>query len=784
MHQLTWLNKIKNTALWTAILASSLSISPHTWAADKFTLSKQQDAPTIDGKLDEPMWKLATPIELKYENNPGNGIAAPVKTIGYLYQDGEALHIALRAYDPQPENIRGSLRAHDKIWQDDNMGIILDTFNDERNAYLFFVNPKGAQSDAIINDDNGWREDDAWDAIWHSAAQLTDDGWTAEISIPFAALRFKDEQDIQRWGFTLWRNYPREVRHQLASYQGDRDSTCSLCLYNKLDGFEGAKASNNIQVTPTATIKRSDSKATPSDSWSNGDSEQDLGLDLRWGMTQNSVLNLTINPDFSQVEADSTELDINNTFALYTREKRPFFLDGADNFKTSRLNLVHTRNINQPDYGVKVTGKSGAHSYGVLTAQDQQTSFLLPSAQGSRNITLTDNGASVTSTNHLLRYKNDLGNRDNIGFFVSHRDADDYRSTVVSGDGNHWFSKQDSLQYQVAYSKSDNPLQEALDYGLEQSQSDHAIEFNYSHSQKDYNYYATYTDIGEDFRADLGFIGQVDYKKLLIGGGQTFYNDDDKTRFVNRYGYFASAQTSQNQAGEKLGHNVDVRGFINGKKQAFANFGFMNNESLYDSQYNRDGGELYNHTQFVSYSSINPTADLKLQFFTRIGKQIDYANAQLADQFYLHTTVNYQFNQHFALTFNNYFNRLDVDAQQAMVGGKSVNLKGGRLFRASKSDLNMAYQFDQKNQLKLIVQYTDIDRNPMLYKANHDTDSDNDYSAETRFFSTQLLYTYKINPQSLVYVGYSDNGYQPQGDNSLHRDRRTFFAKFSYAWQG
>ncbi len=108
---------------------------------------------------------------------------------------------------------------------------------------------------------------------------------------------------------------------------------------------------------------------------------------------------------------------------------------------------------NQPDYGVKVTGKSGAHSYGVLTAQDQQTSFLLPSAQGSRNITLTDNGASLSSTNHLLRYKNDLGNRDNIGFFVSHRDADDYRNTVVSGDGNHWFSKQDSLQYRMLLNK-------------------------------------------------------------------------------------------------------------------------------------------------------------------------------------------------------------------------------------------------------------------------------------------------------------------------------------------
>jgi len=778
---------------WHKILVSLLHfvvalffITPLTVMANSTTyqLSKQLTAPTLDGKLDEPMWKLATKVELAYENQPGNGIKAAVKTTGYIYQDGESLHIALVAFDDNPESIRGALRDHDDIWRDDNMGIILDTFNDERNGYLFFVNPKGAQADERINDDNGWREDDAWDAIWHSAAQTNDNGWVAEMSIPFKALRFKGRQDTQQWGFTLWRNQPREVRRQLGSYQSNRDSTCSLCLYNKLNGFEGIKEGNNIQVTPTITTKRSDKKNDINKPWSQGDVDEEMGIDLRWAMTQNSVLNVTINPDFSQVEADSTDLDINSSFALFTREKRPFFLDGADNFNTSRLNLVHTRNINQPDYGVKVTGKSNQHSYGLLNAKDKQTHFLLPSAQGSRTVTLANHDGDLSSQNNIVRYKNDIGNRNNIGFLVSRRQSNGYQNTVLSGDGNHWFDKQSSLQYQVAFSDSDNNDALQQDYDLAANQQDHAIDVYFSHSQKDFNYYTGYQDIGEDFRADLGFIGQVDYKRLSLGGGRTYYNDDKNASFFNRYGFFLNTQYSQNQAGKKLGHHVDFRGFFNGKMQSFANAGFTNNETLYNSRYNKIGGELYNNTQFVSYSSVTPTPALKFQFFTRIGQQLDYANAQLGNQFYLHSTINYQYNEHLAIAFNNYFNQLDVDETTVVIDGKLVNIDAGRLYRASKSNINLAYQFDQKNQLKLIIQYSDIKRNGQLYKANHDVDTDNDYQSLTRSFSTQLLYTYKLNPQSLVYVGYADGGYQPEDSDTLERDKRTFFAKFSYAWQG
>ena len=137
--------------------------------------------------MDEPVWESATKMLLKYENNPGEGIPAQVKTGVFFYENGETLNVAIIAYDPDPELIRASLRDRDALWNDDNVGIIIDTFNDQRSGYEFFVNPLGAQAYMRMDDTSGWDEDDSWDAIWDSAGKITDIGYVVEMSIPFTA---------------------------------------------------------------------------------------------------------------------------------------------------------------------------------------------------------------------------------------------------------------------------------------------------------------------------------------------------------------------------------------------------------------------------------------------------------------------------------------------------------------------------------------------------------------------------------------------------------------------
>lgn len=727
-----------------------------------YSLSRLSTAPVLDGVLSESQWKNAVQIELKYENNPGEGIPAPVKTVAYLYEDGKSLHVAIKAYDPDPSKIRAYLRDRDTLWQDDNVGIIIDTFDDERSGFEFFVNPLGAQADMSMTDTNGWREDSSWDAIWDSAGKINDEGFVVEMSIPFTALRFPQTGEALTWNIAVWRNYPRDNRHQMSNYKPDRDSECNLCLFDKITGFKDIEPGKNFQLTPTLTSSRSDNKDGVNSDWENGSFEVDGGLDLRWGITQDMVLNATINPDFSQIEADSAQLDINNTFSLFFPERRPFFLDGATYFKTQRLNLVHTRNIADPDYGTKLTGKTDDHAYGVMVANDNQTTFLVPGNQGSdiAELQKQQDGEDVDfeSDIAIARYKMDIGDRNNIGAIVTSRRGDDYNNSVASVDGSYWLSKEDNINYQFAYSETDNPMQlqdknaNEAEIELAPSQSDHAMSVGYSHSTRDYSISAGYTNIGKDFRADLGFMSQVDYEKIVIGGSQTWYGDDEDT--LTRWGYYGDVDKTYDSEGQVLEEEAQISGNLQGPMQLYSEFGVIARNKLYD-------GDNYDETLGTFYANMSPASGVRLEAYSRIGELIDYANNQLGDSLVFGGSLTWQIGTH--LQFNGSFetNQMDVE--------------GGELFSAQQSDIRLTYQFDMRSYIRMVVQYTDITRDQSLYS--------DDVDANSKYLNTQLLYSYKINPQTLFFLGYSDRGHQDDDLSKILRTDRTVFAKFSYAWQ-
>ena len=717
-----------------------------------YQLASIDEEINVDGVMDEPQWQNATKMELKFENNPGEGIPAPVKTEVFFFETGHALHVAFKAYDPEPEKIRAVLRDRDSLWRDDNVGIIIDTFNDERNAYEFFVNPLGAQADMLMDDSNGWNEDDSWDAIWDSAGKITDFGYVVEMTIPFSSIRFPEHSGKKIWNIAGWRNYPRDVRHQLSNFKSDRDLKCNLCQFHEVIGFESAKAGNNFQITPTLTVSRNDEKPEVPGEWENGDVDVEPGLDLRWGITQDIVLNATLNPDFSQVEADSSQLDVNNTFSLFFPEKRPFFLDGASYFDTANFNLVHTRNIAEPDYGLKLTGKSDDHSYGVMVANDKNTTFIIPGSQGSDLTTIEESSELA-----LARYKLDTGDRNNIGVLMTHRETDEYRNTLLSLDGSYWFNDSHSLSYQIVRTDTRNTQEVQEEFELSEEQTDNAFSLRYNHETRDYNLRASYTNVGEDFRADLGFIGKVDYERLVLGGRRTWYGE--KGANLTRWGVFGDWDKTYDQAGNVLEEEYEIHGNIQGKMQFFTNFGVVTRERFYDDEY-------FDETQFMMYARFTPVAGLELHNFFRVGDQIDFANTQLGEVLDINPEVNWDVNQHIRMSLSHNYAKLTVDQ--------------GRLFTANQTDLRLNYQFSMRSILKFVVQYTDIDRNADLY--TYDDIEDRPDSKE-RYFSTQLIYSYKINPQTLFFIGYSDGGYQDDLLDSLERDQRTVFTKFSYAWQ-
>jgi len=703
---------------------------------------------TVDGVLDEPHWQNAILVPIAFQDEPNEKGTPPVKTDAYMYEDGSNLYVAFVAEDPQPSQITASLRDRDTLWQDDTVILIIDTFNDERSAYEFYVNPLGAQGDTRMSDTDGWQSDPSWDAIWDSAGKITEQGFVIEMRIPFKALRFPENKPDLTWGFAVLRNYQRDVLYQLSNMGFDRDIKCSLCQFDKLHGFKNIKASQNLQLTPTLTALRNDSKPITPGNWDNGDINTEAGLDLRWGVTQDAVINATINPDFSQIESDALELDVNTTYSIYYAEKRPFFLDGASYFQSSLLELLYTRTIAEPEVGVKLTGKTAQHSYAFMYADDNNSNILLPTNQGSGFAILEDKTHAAAA-----RYQYDIGEQGTIGLSTTHRESDDYYNTVFSIDGSYWFNQSDTLAYQVATADSKNSTFLSNNYNLAKTQSDEAYAIEFTRDKRDYNLSASYENVGEDYRTDLGYQEKVDYEKVGFVGGQTWYSDE--SGLLTSWSYEADWNKTWAQNGDLL--EDEYQGFITlkGQKQSIFEIGLLHRyENYNDTFYNQNIGFIY--------TGFKPKNNILLSFYGEYGSRIDYANEQIGDSYATQAQAQWDINDHWQVDVKHNYSVLDSP-------------EGERVYTANLLDFRLYYKFSMRSMLKLILQFEDIDRNKdaYFYQVSH----------INKDYGSQLVYSYKINAQTLFYLGYSDKSYQDDSLKHVERDQRTFFTKLSYAWQ-
>lgn len=730
------------------LLAVSLLCVPLPGAAQSLTnhdIPRVNASPRIDGQIDEGEWAQAKRVAVNIETGPRDNVTADVEAEALLMEDGEVLYVAFIAHDHQPDQIRAVYRDRDTALNDDWMGIVLDTFNDERRAYEFMVNPFGVQIDAILDDVND-RLDVSWNAIWNSAGQINDTGYVVEFAIPLKQLRFSPSDGPQTWGIDLVRNYPRNRNNRIASNRKERNISCYLCQIGKANGFADLQASRNLEVIPTITSTSVENRDPAVGDW-DGESIDPVGsLDVRWGITQDLYLNATLNPDFSQVEADSAQLNINNTFSLFFPERRTFFLDGADYFDTFE-NLVHTRNISDPDYGLKLTGKSGGHTYGVLTANDTNTSFLIPGALRSRVASLGEEESKVA----IGRYRLDIFDNSTIGALVTDRSADGYNNTVTSLDAALRPTDQDIISIQSMRSSSDYPtlIQDRYNQAGAMSDSSHRIE--YRHNDQFWDWRVGYTDVGEDFRADLGFINRVDYKFFVTTVGRTWRGDGDD--FFSRIRFAADYDRTEDQSGLKLEEEVEFFVNMNGPRQSFLNGLFGGSKTYWNGQY---FDEQFNQVVI----GFTPTANLRISSQIRYEDVVDFANTRLGKSRRYGPSISYLWGTHLQLDLRHTLQEFEVD--------------GGRLFTANLTNFKTTYQFNARSFLRFTLQHTDNERNQDLYLA--------DVQKRNKKLTTQLLYTYRVNAATRFFIGYSDEGFQNDAYDSIEPTNRTFFAKFSYAW--
>ncbi|MFN7975164.1 MAG: DUF5916 domain-containing protein [Acidobacteriota bacterium] len=698
----------------------------------------------VDGALSEPAWHDATVVPIAIETRPAENAAAPVGTECLLAYDDKALYVAFRAHDPDPSRIRARLSDRDRMFSDDFVGVVLDTFDDERRAFEFFVNPLGVQGD-MLNDEVGGNEDSSWDALWESKGHITGDGFTVEMAIPFSSLRFPRGGAPQTWGIDMLRFYPRDDRHRLASQKLDRNVSCYLCQASRITGMEGIEPGRNVELDPTVTASAMSLREPDGVLHSQG-VDADAGLTAGWGVTPNLTLNGAINPDFSQVEADAAQLDVNTQFALYYPEKRPFFLEGADFFQTA-LQAVFTRNVADPLWGAKLSGKEGQSAIGVFVAEDEVTNVVVPGPEGSSSSTI--DGHTLDA---VVRYRRDVGSGGTLGALFTSREGDDYQSRLAGVDGRWRFTDSDTVSGQLLASSTHYPSALEADLGIpDETLTDWAARAAYDHSSRNWYGFASYEDLGSDFRADLGFIPQVGYRKAAAGGQHMWQGGDgDWYQRIDLGGNWA---LSRDQDGNLLLRQLEGVFHIQGPWQSFIEVTAGRRDRGYQ------GTHFDNELYETIYVEATPVAQLYGGFFARLGDGIDFANVRPGNVHHYEPFASVRLGRHLRFELNGVSQQLDVS--------------GGRLYRARILGLRAYYQLTVRSFVRAVVQYEDVVRDPSLYTFEVD--------ARERSVGSQLLFSYKLNPRTVLFAGYSDDR-ASLDEADLTQTDRTVFLKLGYAW--
>jgi len=708
----------------------------------RFEIARAASAPQIDGNLDEPAWATALTFDLPFEWQPADNAPPPVATEFFATYDDKFFYAAWRCHDPNPQAIRAHLMDRDDadtLVQDDHVTLMVDPWGDGRRAFQLRINPLGVQADAIFGENEGV-EDFSFDMIWDAAARITADGYTVEIAVPLSQLRFPRTPGKQTWRFDVGRSYPRDVRHRLSSYPRDRNVSCLLCQVNRVTGFENLQPGRNLEITPTLTGRRTDAAPALGEPLATGQEKADLGASLRWGITPNISFNAAINPDFSQVEADVAQLAANERFALFFPEKRPFFLEGLDLFATP-IAALFTRNVADPDWGLKLTGKEERNAFGVFMAQDpaEPHLLLLPSNQQTGSTFLDE---AINSS--ALRYRRDFGASSAFGFLYTGREGSRYHNRVAGADGAFHVSDAATLKVQALASRTIYPDDLALANDQPRgSFSGHAFFADLNHQTRDWTLRTTYEERSAGFRADSGFVSRVDFRDLkasvqrqLYGEPGAFFNTTYLSIFVDRTEDMHGRLTDQ-----LLEAYVNVYGPLQSYGQIYL-----------DRATTRFAGRLFENLDTVQIGgNFQPSGAVYLGLNVTTGKTVDFANVVEAHLLEVRPSVQWKLGRHLKATLNH------TERQLTAGGHKTLD--------AGLSELRLAYNFNVRSFARVILQYLDQD------------------PGGSRSLFSQLLYSYKLNPQTVLFLGYSDNRAAfALRQIPMTQTDRTFFLKVGYAF--
>ncbi|MGH7584779.1 MAG: DUF5916 domain-containing protein [Gemmatimonadales bacterium] len=449
----------------------------------RVTIPRLDQQVAIDGQLDEPAWQSAVRLTGFHQHRPSDGRPAEERTEVWVWYSPQAIHFGIRAYDRQPETVRATVADRDNLGDDDRVIIFLDTFNDRRRAFFFGVNPLGAQQDGVRSEGSGSAgnlfgasDDLNPDYFWESKGQRTPFGYEVEVRVPFKSLRYPGNGP-QTWGLNITRIVQRTGYED--TWTDVRRANASLLAQTGIaDGLRDLDRGVVFEAQPFVTASWNGAVDAGGE-FHRDDPDPSAGVNLRLGLT-NLALDGTVNPDFSTIESDIGLVTVNERFALFVPEKRPFFLEGIELFSTPQQ-LVYTRRVVDPDGGAKVTGKFGRLGVAWLAAVDGE-----------------DQGSPLFN---ILRVRRDVGSNSLLGFTYTDRTDGSAFNRVAAGDARIVFAKLYFIEGQYGGSWTGEA-------GGTRSGPLWKLEFDRTGRQWGFNYF--FGGVSPDFVTEAGFVNRTD----------------------------------------------------------------------------------------------------------------------------------------------------------------------------------------------------------------------------------------------------------------------------------
>ncbi|MCA1594395.1 MAG: carbohydrate binding family 9 domain-containing protein, partial [Acidobacteria bacterium] len=595
---------VANTAgAKTAAGKAALLLTPEK--ANPVRVKLFEKPPVIDGKLDDEVWKNATTFKDFIQTNPGDNIAPSKPTIAYMGYDSKFLYFAFHVYD-DPGKVRATLAKRDNVFGEDNIRVFLDTFNDHRRAYVLGWNPLGVQADGIMTEAQG--TDFSVDIVMESKGMITDDGWTVEAAVPFKSLRYEAGKD-KVWGIHIWRNIDR-FNDEIDSWMPiSRDNSALLSQGGRITGLEGISTERTLELIPSLTVSETGKRVrtlsraqigamrrqglNPLDPGKlvNQPVGLDPGLTMKYSITPTVTLDLALNPDFAQVEADSTVVTANQRFPIFFPEKRPFFLEGVDIFNTI-ISAVNTRTISDPDIAVKLTGKQGRNSFGILLASDNAPGNYSDEKRFDPEVLPDARFIDKNSYVGVLRLKRDVGKENTVGLLATTYNFIDNHNHVAGLDGRFRLNKTTTFTAQALASLSTRFFFYPEE-GARVKRTENGLAYAYNLNMDGRNWGYEYGAVGRSrfFREDVGFNRRfnTNNQNLFVRYQST---PKPKATLVN-WRVFNSAGGNFDWSGRSQRFQNETQLQLSFQRQSFLGFGVQEGyERLFEEEFGPTRGAL------------------------------------------------------------------------------------------------------------------------------------------------------------------------------------------------